>query len=213
MIKDRADLINYYIEDHGFINYLEIGVFDGENIRKIKAAHKDGVDPGSEGKMVPEVNFKMTSDEFFLLIKGFDIYYDIIFIDGLHHSEQVDRDIANSLEHLVTDGIIVLHDCNPPTEGHAAVPRQQSEWNGDVYKSIIKFRYEGKYPCWVYDMDWGLGVIYKREARVKNISYISEEQYERGISDWEYFDKNRGDLLGLINNNNILDDYTSNRNK
>jgi hypothetical protein len=95
----RFDIINYFIDKFNFVNYLEIGVYRGENIRKIKAIHKDGVDPGVEGEMVPEVNYRMTSDDFFELIKDHeDIKYDIIFIDGLHHSDQVDKDIVKPLQ-------------------------------------------------------------------------------------------------------------------
>ena len=105
----RYDLINYLIEKNKFLNYLEIGVFHGDNIRLIKALHKDGVDPGHEGIVAPEVTYPMTSDDFFELIKGHDIKYDIIFIDGLHHKEQVDKDIKNSLNHLVPNGYILLN--------------------------------------------------------------------------------------------------------
>ena len=55
-------------DKYNLVNYLEIGVFKGENIREIKAAHKDGVDPGAEGYTSPEVNYPMTSDDFFELI-------------------------------------------------------------------------------------------------------------------------------------------------
>jgi hypothetical protein len=68
----RYDIINYLIEKHNLLNYLEIGVFKGENIREIKAAHKDGVDPGVEGYTPPEVNYPMGSDEFFELIEGYE---------------------------------------------------------------------------------------------------------------------------------------------
>jgi hypothetical protein len=95
----RYHVINYLIEKYKLVNYLEIGVFKGENIKEIKAAHKDGVDPGSEGYVIPEVNYPMTSDAFFELIKGHDIKYDIIFIDGLHHADQVEKDIKNALNH------------------------------------------------------------------------------------------------------------------
>lgn len=200
----RFDIINKFIKENNLLNYLEIGVFDGECIRQVIAPHKDGVDPGSEGKVAPEVNFKMTSDEFFELIKGKDIKYDIVFIDGLHHSEQVDKDITNSLENLTDEGIIVLHDCNPPTEGHAAVPRQQGEWNGDVYKSILKIRYQNIFDCFVIDADWGCGVIRKGSIPENNISII---EYKKGISDWVYFHNNRKKLLNLI----TTDEFCTNR--
>lgn len=186
----RYDVINYLIDKYNLINYLEIGVFNGENIRKIKAQHKDGVDPGSEGMVVPEVNFKMTSDEFFNLIKGHDIKYDIIFIDGLHHSDQVKKDIQNSLNHIIDGGFIVLHDCNPISFESQLVPRQTIVWNGDCWEAFVEFRdsYEKMKSCTI-DTDFGVGVI-----QVGNKESIDIAQ----TITWEYFDKNRKKLLNLI---------------
>ena len=96
----RWDLMNYLIEKYKLVNYLEIGVNDGLCIRQIKAEHKDGVDPypGSEigGAIVPEINYPISSDDFFLLLKGHDVKYDMIFIDGLHHADQVDKEIGRA---------------------------------------------------------------------------------------------------------------------
>ena len=97
----RWDIINYLIDQNKYVNYLEIGVNNAECIRRIKAPHKDGVDPspGSEvgGGHYPEINYPISSDDFFSLIQNHpEIKYDIIFIDGLHHSDQVDKDIKNS---------------------------------------------------------------------------------------------------------------------
>ena len=84
----RWTLINYLIEQNNYINYLEIGVNDALCIRQIKAQHKDGVDPypGSEvgGGIFPEINYPISSDDFFELIKGHDIKYDIIFLSLIH---------------------------------------------------------------------------------------------------------------------------------
>jgi len=98
----RYELLNHLIDTYSFVNYLEIGVFSGECIRAIKAEHKDGVDPGHEGFMVDEVNYRVTSDEFFEFISGHDIKYDLIFIDGLHHYEQT---------HPAFDCYVVDTDC------------------------------------------------------------------------------------------------------
>lgn len=187
----RYDIINYIIEKNNFLNYLEIGVFKGENIRKINALHKDGVDPGVEGYTVPEVNYPMTSDEFFDLLKGHDdIKYDVIFIDGLHHAAQVEKDIQNSLNHLVEGGFIFLHDCNPVSYEAQLVPRQTIAWNGDVWKAFVDFKLSNpSYTCNVIDTDFGVGVIH-------NIG--KEYQIINRINDWDYFDSNRKELLGLI---------------
>ena len=192
----RYDVINYLIDKYKLINYLEIGVFQGENIRKIKAPHKDGVDPGHEGYVAPEVNYPMISDNFFELIKGHeDIKYDIIFIDGLHHADQVTKDIENSLKHVVDKGFIILHDCNPASYEAQLVPRQTIAWNGDVWKAFVTFRF--KYPNFktcVIDMDFGIGVI----QNCSDYRGPVMPEIERQIQEWEYFNENRKELLNLI---------------
>jgi hypothetical protein len=187
----RFDIINYLIEKYKLINYLEIGVFQGENIRKVKASHKDGVDPGHEGYVVPEVNYPMTSDDFFNLLKGHeDIKYDIIFIDGLHHADQVEKDIKNSLNHIINGGFIVLHDCNPVSYEAQLIPRQTIAWNGDVWKAFVNFKaHYPKMECSVIDTDFGVGVIKVGEQVV-----IPQDN----IWDWEHFNSNRKELLNLI---------------
>jgi hypothetical protein len=187
----RYDIINYLIEKYKLVNYLEIGVFQGENIRKIKAPHKDGVDPGNEGYVVSEVNYPMTSDDFFELIKDHeDIKYDIIFIDGLHHADQVEKDIKNSLKHLVLNGFIVMHDCNPVSYETQIVPRETIAWTGNVWKAFVEFKMNNPtYECCVIDTDFGVGII-------KNIG--TDCKIIDRIDDWNYFDTNRKELLNLI---------------
>ena len=103
---------------------MEIGVRRPEdNLEHVKAREKYSVDPCLENQLNP-VDFKMTSDHFFdSLDRGTILHkktrFGVIFIDGLHLADQVDRDISNSLRYLAQDGFIVLHDCNPPTEWHA----------------------------------------------------------------------------------------------
>ena len=96
----RFDIINHLIEKNNYVNYLEIGVRAPQAcFNRIIAEHKDAVDPVPLG--MGEVNYPIKSDEFFDLIKGHDIKYDIIFIDGLHVYEQVIKDLENSLNHLL----------------------------------------------------------------------------------------------------------------
>jgi hypothetical protein len=187
----RFDIINYLIEKNSFVNYLEIGVFHGENIRKVKASHKDGVDPGAEGYIIPEVNYPITSDAFFDLINGHtDIKYDVIFIDGLHHSDQVTKDIENSLKHLVPNGYIVLHDCNPISYESQLIPRETIVWNGDVWKSILNLRLNREdLVVRVVDTDFGVGIVSFGQMQI----YKSNEEI-----DWEHFQTNKLDILNLI---------------
>ena len=188
----RYDIINYLIDKYKLINYLEIGVFQGENIRKIKALHKDGVDPGHEGYVVPEVNYPMISDGFFELLKDHeDIKYDIIFIDGLHHADQVAKDIKNSLKHIVDKGFIILHDCNPSSYDTQLIPRQTIAWTGDVWKAFVDFKINNPlYPSYVIDTDFGVGVI-------QNIPLTKPTFINNNIS-WDQFSNNKKQLLNLM---------------
>ncbi|MBU3714293.1 MAG: class I SAM-dependent methyltransferase, partial [Ferruginibacter sp.] len=141
----RYHIINYLISKYDLKSYLEIGVLKGDNIRKIIAPKKDGVDPGSERHVAPEVNYRMTSDDFFKIInKQPEVKYDIVFIDGLHHADQVRKDIYNSLLHLSPGGFIILHDCNPVSYDSQLVPRKTIVWNGDPWKAYVEFK--GQHP-------------------------------------------------------------------
>ena len=117
-----------------------------------------------------------------------------MFIDGLHHSSQVDKDIANSLNHLTPNGTIVLHDCNPINEMRQQVPPNfdiwELGWNGDVWKSVVKFR--KKYPSNNYNLflvnaDEGLGVIQNNTPGI-NLSLKIPKNLN-----YEFFEKNRKD--------------------
>ena len=104
---------------------MEIGCDDNYSFSQIEVEKKIGVDPYSGG------NYKGTSDEFFLRNSE---CFDCIFIDGLHEYDQVYKDIINSLKFLNEGGIILLHDCLPPSIHQQAVPRYKRTWNGDVGK-------------------------------------------------------------------------------
>jgi len=192
----RFEIINTFIKNNNFKNYLEIGVFRGQNIREIIAEHKDGVDPTTElGKTIPEINYPVTSDEFFNLIKDHDVKYDIIFIDGLHHSDQVDKDIENALNHLVDNGIIVMHDCNPEKEEYTSVPRVTGIWHGDVYKSALRLRQKYPHKFITVEDDCGCGVIFNG---IEEDNKCNNDNLQQGLESWEYFSKNRVKLLNLM---------------
>lgn len=192
----RFEIINTFIRNNNFINYLEIGVFRGQNIREIIAEHKDGVDPTTElGRPIPEINYPITSDEFFELIKGHNIKYDVIFIDGLHHADQVDKDIENALNHLVDNGIIVMHDCNPEKEEYTSVPRKTGIWHGDVYKSALRLRQKYPHKFITVDTDCGCGVIFKD---IKETRKCPDDMLQKAEQVWDFFDEHRIKLLNLI---------------
>jgi hypothetical protein len=193
---NRISLINYYLSKISEKKYLEIGVYQGHSLNAISANIKDSIDPDHSCCAL----YKMTSDEFFKNIAPTLNYkYDVIFIDGLHHTDQVDKDISNSLLYLEPNGTIILHDCNPINELRQQVPPNfdiwELGWNGDVWKSIVKFRKNFSsdiYNTFVINADEGLGVIENNTpGNPLNLDIPKDLTYD-------FFDKNRKELLNLL---------------
>ena len=145
--------------------YLEIGVSRGQAFQRISADVKFAVDPAfrltertrelanAKGRVVEY--FEVTSDAFFenqtALLEQHPV--DVALIDGLHTYEQVVRDVENTVRYLKDDGVIFLHDCNPPFElagrradswdefmAQQSGPLKIGIWNGDVWKAIVELR-------------------------------------------------------------------------
>ena len=183
--------------------YLEIGVRNPEdNFNQIKANKKYSVDPGIEFKPNP-VDFKMTSDIFFLKLSrnkilSNSIKFDVIFIDGLHLAEQVDRDIDNALKYLKDDGFVVLHDCNPPSDWHARELYNYwntpagGNWNGTTWKAFLKWRCNPSVNSCCINCDWGVGILAKKHQIGENIDF------NNSFFEFNVLDKNRTEYLNLI---------------
>jgi len=202
----RTQVINFLLSlNHENTHYLEIGVRNPrDNYDHIKADTKYSVDPGIEFKENP-VDFALTSDDFFQKLSANkilsnDIKFDVIFIDGLHLAEQVDKDIYNALKYIKNDGFIVLHDCNPPTEWHA---RESYEfrntpaggyWNGTTWKAFLKWRSDPSINSCCIDSDWGIGILSKGFKVGKTTELINNPFFE-----FRKLEKNRKDHLNLIN--------------
>ena len=200
----RTDVINKILFSRGMnTHYLEIGVRNPEdNFNLIKSAYKYSVDPGLEVES-NNADFKFTSDEFFQkLLEGKilspNIKFDLIFIDGLHLADQVERDIDNALKFIKEDGFIILHDVNPPTEWHARESYEfynspaEGAWNGTTWKSFLNKRFDKNLKSCCIDTDWGIGILSKKH----NIGHsIERKNY---FFEYKELDKNRKKYLNLI---------------
>ena len=179
----RWDIINRLVETYGYQTYLEIGVYNKAlNYHKVKCQKKLGVDPDPKAG----ADIVKPSDAFFAKNRQ---HFDLIFIDGLHHADQVERDISNALKFLTDNGSIVVHDCNPTTEAMQQVPRIQGEWTGDVWRAWVKFRSRPDLSMSVLDTDYGVGII--RKGWQKPIQVPESATYQD-------FNKNRKEWLNLI---------------
>ena len=170
---NRTQIINALIEKYNYKSCLEIGVNNGVNFRGVDCKEKIGVDPAPTPEGEAYTTHKMTSDDYFLTNTR---KFDIIFVDGLHHSDQVYKDIKNSLKHLNKGGVIVCHDMSPVEEIHQRVPRETTIWNGDCWKAFVQLRTESNLEMFVVNTDWGCGVI--REGNQTKLQLREELTYE-----------------------------------
>ena len=170
----RWDLIEYLIKKNNYKNYLEIGCDKNQLFSKVNINNKIGVDPVSGG------NVRKTSDDFFKENKS---SFDIVFIDGLHTYEQVKKDILNSVNCLLDEGIILVHDCMPDSLGKQAVPRYKMQWNGDVWKAIVDLRQQENLEIYTCEIDKGIGIITKK----KNTSILKLDKPINKLKFKDYF--------------------------
>ncbi|MDG1263693.1 MAG: class I SAM-dependent methyltransferase [Flavobacteriaceae bacterium] len=196
----RHEIINFLLSQfNNATTYLEIGVRNPDhNFNKIDANKKYSVDPGVEFKSNP-VDFQLTSDAFFEQLEAqkiltSDTLFDVIFIDGLHLAEQVDRDISNALKFIKSDGFVVLHDCNPPTEWHARedyyfnMTPAKGHWNGTTWKAFVKWRSNPEVQSCCVDTDWGIGILSKSAAIGSSIPISNDFfEYNTFANDRKYY--------------------------
>jgi len=181
----RTQLLQYLITKFNYKSYLEIGCANDWNFNQINAPINVGVEPHpAHGGTV-----KMTSDEFFAQNQ---MKFDLIFIDGLHISDQVDRDIANSLLFLNDNGTIVMHDCNPVGEENQRQYVVVSDWNGDCWKSFVKVRSLPNVDAAVGNFDHGCGILRVR-PNSNQISLVNEVSLT-----WDNFASKRQEWLRLM---------------
>lgn len=169
---EKENVINKIIRENNYKKYLEIGYQFGFCYNRIECETKIAVDPICMDNNI--FMFKGTSDEFFdreIKFQG-DPGFDIIFIDGLHHADQVMKDICNASRCLSLNGCILLHDITPETEEMTQIPRKTKIWTGDVYMAWHGFR--EAYPdieTIEHPVKFGLGAIYPKGQIIKEFKY------------------------------------------
>ena len=140
----RDNLINCMININNYQNYLEIGIEYGYTFKEIDIYEKIGVDP--DPKYNDDNIIMKSSDDFF---KDNNINFDCIFIDGMHQSEYVIKDLNNSINVLNDNGMIIIDDILPLNEiEQQKIPNKfyyendilkyKNPWTGDVWKVIYE---------------------------------------------------------------------------
>ncbi|MBF0546129.1 MAG: class I SAM-dependent methyltransferase [Candidatus Riflebacteria bacterium] len=223
---NRIDILQKILDRKKARTYLEIGVDRGECFFPLKAKRKIALDLSFHFSTRTKVKwvlknpcnllakfYRMSSNEFFQKIK-LPWRLDVSFIDGLHTYQQVLNDVQNVLLYLKSDGVIVLHDCNPGNalEAYPAnsiqdaaslnLPGWDWYWCGDVWKAICYLRnFRKDLNVFVLDCDFGVGII----TRGKPSECLNFSEDELNKMSFDYFEKNRNWLLNLKNENYLFE--------
>ena len=190
----RWNVINELLSVTKRRRFLEIGVQRGICAgHVVEASEKWGVDPHpmSGARRHYGALHKTTSDAFFAKLPPTELF-DVIMVDGLHHAEQVLRDVENSLKHLAPGGYIVMHDCNPVSEIAQRVPRAVGVWNGDCWKAMVELRKRADLICFTVDSDHGVGVV-RRGVNPEPLTGVPEM---KALS-YTALERNRSTFVGL----------------
>jgi len=152
-LAERHSIINRFTQPES--KYLEIGVEYGETFQRVHFLNKIGVDP--DPKYNDASIQRMTSDDYFRFGVSHDIMFDVVFIDGMHHAENLIDDFNNTLQHLSDGGIVFLDDVMPHShDEQLKVPRRhyyengilkyREPWTGDVWKVLYYMLLENLVP-------------------------------------------------------------------
>jgi hypothetical protein len=185
-MKSHTDLLNALAKKHNLNNYLEIGVQHKENnFDKIICKNKFGIDPDPGA----QADYVCSSDQFFHFNFNPVRMFDLVFIDGLHHADQVKKDFDNSLRFLLPHGFIVIHDCCPQKETSTFVPRNAKVWHGDVYKFVMKLQEYSGIDFRTYDFDEGCCMVWRDETKQGTKSLV--------VPCWESYLKYKNELMRI----------------
>ena len=202
MKLSRLDALNRLAAQLRARTYLEIGVQTGIVFRGVNVPMRVGVDPDPTSAATRH----MTSDAFFAMRDehlstagaGALGTFDLIFIDGLHLAEQVAKDAANALVCLTPGGVIVFHDCDPPTE--ISQRREMADpgcWCGDTWRAWMAINgaldTTPGLSVFTVDTDLGLGVV--STSRLFPVPHLGP--VEPVAMSYETFRAQRVDLLEL----------------
>jgi hypothetical protein len=112
--------------------------------------------------------------------------FDIIFIDGLHHYDQVSRDVNNALKVLNQGGYVVIHDMLPTVVDEISMPDPiistiTQFWLGDVWRLGFDLMNRDDLTFKIIAMDCGCGVVTKNPQAPVVIDHVNT---------WEWYCNN-----------------------
>ena len=213
----KSDVVNGLGARHGFTSYFEIctpttGFRYGKiNRRQFTTCHRlmyrwcaeacDGlrIDYPVEGEAIEPVLAELRR-------RG--QAYDVILVDPWHGYEASLRDMRLALTLLKDEGVLVVHDCAPPSLDFVAPDYVVGDWCGMTYAAFIDFL--GSQPdleAYTVDADFGCAVV--RRGGGSRAAGARLRPDPAALAGWRvagsdyadrfrYFDRHRAELLNLI---------------
>jgi hypothetical protein len=209
----RDYIINFYINKSRItsgkslddIVYLQLAVENGELYNLVNAGKKYCVDPQPQYPYNTLVTHIMSNDDFF---QQNSQIFDVIFIDSFHFSEQVWKDVRNSLKCIQPHGYIILDDIIPESYVEQTRPPQGAIWTGDIWKTWLILR-ENKIFEDVFSIQStkfrGLGIIEINNKQQEMFNTLNSEipSYVNEL-DWNNMYTNYQECWNIIHENQWL---------
>jgi hypothetical protein len=167
--ESKIDMVNRLGELNGWSRYLELctpttgGYYATVDRARFKTCHRlmyRRPEDFEDGLPVDFHSADIDISECTRRIAAKGLRYDVMLADSWHEYDTSYRDLAAAYELLEVGGVMIVHDCLPPTEEIASPTLRAGAWCGVTYKAYLDF--VTAHPALAYytvDTDYGCGVI------------------------------------------------------
>lgn len=213
----KMEIVQQLSAFHDFQSFLEISTATtGAQFGKIdrssyKYVHRlaynasDGFDDGFP------IDFKSTNLDIadcVDAIRNSGHRYDIMLVDPYHDYECSYRDIQTAFLLLNDNGVMVVHDCLPPSAGDIISPTYvPGAWCGVTFIAYVDFLTRHNISYQTIDCDYGCGVIRKTPARTEcphELRAAWIEARRNPESAFEFLARDGRELLNLETPSNFI---------
>lgn len=207
----KADIINLLGKTNDYTTYVEIASRTtghkfadiSDNIFPTKKRILYNIaDDYSDGMPIHYSSDDLSGENCLQSILMTSETFDVVFSDPYHSYEASKIDLDLGFRLLNPGGIMVVHDCNPPSKDLASPEFKNGLWCGQTYLAFLDFTKEHpELEYCVIDTDWGIGLVFKTgDTHVKFNGRLPErpDLSTFDLRDWKVFSAYRKRILRLI---------------